>query len=186
MKFSKKIAAFLYLFSLIGCGDPKISRSPIETFLIGLVNDSSPYSLGGTVTGLTGSGLVIQNNGSEDLSITASGSFVFPRKFDTNESYSISILTQPLSQTCSVLQSSGIVTADVNNISIDCIASPVVTVAPSALAYTGSPYTYTQNAAIVANTPTVTGTVTSCSSAPGLPTGLSIHNTTCEIGRAHV
>ena len=53
--------------------------------------------------------------------------------------------------------------------------------APSALAYIGSPYTYTQNAAIVANTPTVTGTVTSCSSAPALPTGLSIHNTTCAI-----
>jgi hypothetical protein len=53
--------------------------------------------------------------------------------------------------------------------------------APSALTYTGSPYTYTVGTAITTNTPTVTGTVTSCAANPTLPTGLSIAATTCAI-----
>ena len=57
----------------------------------------------------------------------------------------------------------------------------VIIAAPSALTYTGSPYSYSQNTAITTNTPTVTGTVTSCSASPVLPTGLSINNTTCAI-----
>ena len=53
--------------------------------------------------------------------------------------------------------------------------------APSALSYTGSPYTFPQNVPISALTPTYSGTVTSCSASPTLPTGLSINNTTCVI-----
>lgn len=52
---------------------------------------------------------------------------------------------------------------------------------PSALSYSGSPYTFTQSLAITTQTPTVTGTVTSCSASPTLPTGLSISSTTCAI-----
>src|SRR5512140_20065 len=36
------------------------------------------YSLGGTVTGLTGTGLVLRNNGGDDLAIAANGTFTFP------------------------------------------------------------------------------------------------------------
>ena len=35
------------------------------------------YTVGGTVTGLTGSGLVLQNPGGADLPISASGAFTF-------------------------------------------------------------------------------------------------------------
>ena len=51
----------------------------------------------------------------------------------------------------------------------------------SGLTYTGNPYTYTQNAAITPNTPSVTGTITSCSASPALPAGLTINNATCSI-----
>jgi hypothetical protein len=37
------------------------------------------FTIGGTVTGLSGSGLVLQDNGADNLTITASGPFVFPR-----------------------------------------------------------------------------------------------------------
>ncbi len=53
--------------------------------------------------------------------------------------------------------------------------------APSALTYTGSPYTITLNAAMVTRTPTVTGTVTNCTANPTLPTGLNLNATTCAI-----
>jgi len=52
---------------------------------------------------------------------------------------------------------------------------------PSALAYSGSPYTMTISVAITAITPTVTGTVTNCVSSPTLPAGLSLNMTTCAI-----
>ncbi|MEM7181395.1 MAG: putative Ig domain-containing protein [Spirochaetota bacterium] len=52
---------------------------------------------------------------------------------------------------------------------------------PSSLSYSGSPYTYVKDAAITTATPTVSGTVTSCSASPTLPSGLSIDSTTCAI-----
>jgi formylglycine-generating enzyme required for sulfatase activity len=57
----------------------------------------------------------------------------------------------------------------------------VNTAAPSNLAYTGSPYTFSQDTVIATITPTVTGTVTTCLASPTLPTGLAINNTTCAI-----
>jgi len=53
--------------------------------------------------------------------------------------------------------------------------------APSALTYSGSPYTFTQNLAISTQTPLFSGTVTSCTASPALPTGLGINATTCAI-----
>jgi len=50
-----------------------------------------------------------------------------------------------------------------------------------ALSYTVSSYTFLQNFPIVAITPVVSGLVTSCSSNPSLPSGVSIDNTTCVI-----
>lgn len=52
---------------------------------------------------------------------------------------------------------------------------------PSALTYSGSPYSYTQNLAIATNTPTVTGIVTNCTSSPAMPSGLTLNTTTCAI-----
>jgi hypothetical protein len=50
------------------------------------------------------------------------------------------------------------------------------------LSYTGSPFSYSQNAAIATLTPTLSGnTPTSCTSSPALPTGISINSTTCVI-----
>ncbi|EMY78482.1 PF07603 family protein [Leptospira weilii serovar Ranarum str. ICFT] len=52
---------------------------------------------------------------------------------------------------------------------------------PSALNYAGSPFTFTQGATITTVTPSVTGTVTSCTSDIPLPTGLGINGATCAI-----
>ncbi|EMO42290.1 PF07603 family protein [Leptospira noguchii serovar Autumnalis str. ZUN142] len=52
---------------------------------------------------------------------------------------------------------------------------------PSALSYAGTPFTFTQGATITTATPSVTGTVTACSSDISLPAGLGINGTTCAI-----
>lgn len=51
---------------------------------------------------------------------------------------------------------------------------------PSNLVYTGSPFAFVKAAPITTITPTVTGTVTSCTVNPALP-GLTLDNTTCAI-----
>ncbi|MCB1192429.1 MAG: putative Ig domain-containing protein [Leptospiraceae bacterium] len=52
---------------------------------------------------------------------------------------------------------------------------------PSNLVYTGSPFTFIQGQPIPTITPTVTGTITSCTSSPAMPSGLVLSPTTCVI-----
>ena len=59
--------------------------------------------------------------------------------------------------------------------------TPIPTPIPIALNYSGSPFTFTQGTAISTITSAVTGTVSSCTSSPNLPTGLILNNTTCSI-----
>ncbi|MEM7181228.1 MAG: putative Ig domain-containing protein [Spirochaetota bacterium] len=81
------------------------------------------------------------------------------------------------SYTVSATTSTGSVATASINITITAAAvSP-----PTSLVYTGSPYTFTRTVAITTQTPTVSGTVTSCISTPALPAGLSIGATTCAI-----
>ena len=60
---------------------------------------TATYTIGGHVTNLSGSGLVIQNNGSDNLAITANDGFTFPTAMADGSSYNVTILTQPIGQT---------------------------------------------------------------------------------------
>lgn len=87
-------------------------------------NGSSPptYSIGGTVSGLTGT-LVLQNNGGGDKTITENGAFSFGNGFSDKTSYAITISTQPSGQACNVTNSSGSVAgADISNITVSCVS----------------------------------------------------------------
>lgn len=79
-------------------------------------------SIGGNVTGLSGAGLVLQNNGSDNLTISQNGSFTFKTALTIGASYSVTIFTQPTSpaQTCVVSSGSGTASANVGNISVTC------------------------------------------------------------------
>jgi len=82
------------------------------------------YVIGGTVSGLSATGLVIQNNGSNNLIISSNGEFNFPA-MDEGSSYLISIVGQPTKQTCTVLNQSGLVSgADISDVEIDCVDNP--------------------------------------------------------------
>ena len=79
------------------------------------------YSVGGTVTGLQGS-VTLRNNGTDELTLSRSGSFSFSTKLNSGVSYSIDIQTQPAGQTCSVSNASGIIdNADVSNVMVACV-----------------------------------------------------------------
>jgi len=83
---------------------------------------ASTHAIGGTVSGLTGS-LVLQNNGADNLTVSADGSFTFNTVLSNSTAYAVTILTQPTGQMCSVSNGSGTVSgAAVVNIAINCIS----------------------------------------------------------------
>ena len=81
------------------------------------------YSVGGTVSGLSGT-VVLQDNGGDNLSLTASGSFTFPTALAASTAYSVTVATNPSGQTCTVTNGSGtIASANVTNVAVSCAAS---------------------------------------------------------------
>jgi hypothetical protein len=78
------------------------------------------YAVGGAVSGLTGSGLVLQNNGGDNLAVTADGAFSFGGAVAAGANYSVSVQTQPSGQSCSVQNGSGTANADVTNVAVSC------------------------------------------------------------------
>ncbi len=85
------------------------------------------FTIGGTVTGLTTSGLVLQNNVANNISISSgSSNFVFPTAINSGSSYSVSILTQPGGNIlCQITNGTGTATGNVTNIAVVC-AIPMI------------------------------------------------------------
>jgi len=105
-------------------GSGTIAGANISDVSVACSTVSTPtYTVGGTVSGLSGSGLVLQNNGGDNLSISTNGSFTFPNSLSDGSSYSVSVQTQPGSpnQSCAVTNGSGSLSgANVTNVSISC------------------------------------------------------------------
>ena len=81
------------------------------------------YTVGATVSGLSGMGLALSDNGSDTLSVSASGAVTFARTLAANSGYSVAVAAQPSapSQTCLVTNGSGTVgSANVTSVSVTC------------------------------------------------------------------
>ncbi|WP_457631877.1 hypothetical protein [Oceanithermus desulfurans] len=103
-----KLTAFLFLVLvslLAACGgQPKL------------------YSIGGSVTGLSGT-LTLQNNGTDDLVLAANGPFTFATKVADGGVYNVTIRQAPAGQNCTVAGGSGTVSgASVTSVRITCTA----------------------------------------------------------------
>ena len=83
---------------------------------------TTTYTVGGSISGLTASGLVLENNAADDLTVPAtSTSFTFATKVASGASYSVTVKTQPAGQTCAVTSASGTVgAAPVANVAVAC------------------------------------------------------------------
>jgi uncharacterized repeat protein (TIGR03803 family) len=85
---------------------------------------TSGYTVGVTVQGLSGSGLVLKLNGGSNLPITANGQATFAAPVALGAPYAIAVQTQPSSpaQTCVLTRAVGTITNhNVNNASVSCI-----------------------------------------------------------------
>ncbi len=111
----RTLAALVVVAGLAGCGGGR-----------------STASIGGTLSGLnSGATVVLQNNLSDTLTLNANGSFSFPTQISDNGTYSVTILTQPTGQNCSVGNGSGTVDSagdNVANVTVVCTSSISVTV----------------------------------------------------------
>jgi len=84
------------------------------------------YTVGGTVSGLTGTGLALQNNGGDTLAVAADGPFTFVTALADLAAYAVTVSAQPIGQTCSVTNGSGnIAAANVTNVDVDCVGDVV-------------------------------------------------------------
>ena len=88
------------------------------------VTAPSGHAIGGTISGLEGSGLVLRTGGSENLTPTGNGPFTFTTRVATGIPYDVRVVTQPSdpTQICTVTNGSGTVpSADVTDVAIDCV-----------------------------------------------------------------
>ena len=99
-----------------GPADGPVTDGPTEA-------PAPTYVVGGTITGLSGSGLVLQNNAGDNLTVTAPATmFAFATRVSQGGAYAVTVLTQPStpSQTCVVTAGTGTASANVATVSIAC------------------------------------------------------------------
>lgn len=85
----------------------------------------SEYTVGGDVSGLQSTGLVLTLNGGDDLAIAADGSFTFDTPLADAETYEVEVGTQPAGQTCSVANGAGEIDgANVTDVAVTCEMLP--------------------------------------------------------------
>jgi hypothetical protein len=102
----------------------------LSTALLSACGGGTDATIGGTLTGLnTGSSLTLQNNLSDSLTLTANGGFLFGTTLGASAAYSVTVLTQPVGQSCSVANASGTtdtLDSSVSNVAVTCVTSASV------------------------------------------------------------
>jgi hypothetical protein len=114
---------------------------------VALSCSTDPFTVSGTVSGLAGTGLILQNNGAGNLAITQNGSFTVSAAVVSGTPYNVTVLTQPTGprQTCTVANGSGTVSgADVTNVALSC-STDTLTIGGTVSGYNGSGITLRNN-----------------------------------------
>ena len=105
-----RIVTLLIVALLSACGGGGGAAAPTPT-----------YTVGGNVSGLTGS-VVLQNNNGDNLTVAANGAFTFATQVASGNAYSVTRLSQQWpNQTCTLTGGSGTVTANVSNVAVNCV-----------------------------------------------------------------
>ncbi|WP_419420061.1 hypothetical protein ACNVED_01835 [Legionella sp. D16C41] len=149
---------------------------------------TNAYTVGGTVSGLTGT-VVLQNNGSDNLSLNSNGPFTFPTPVAEGTTYHVTVLTQPTGQNCSVTNDNGTMGgANITNVAVNCAnTTTTLTASTNALALsvtglveygvTGTPNSGLTRLITITNTGTLPA-VNMVVTPPTWPTGTT-SSTTC-------
>ena len=123
-RFGVLTLSAMALITVVGCGS-------------GTSTPPATYTIGGMVTGLTGTGLVLQDNGGDNLTVSANASsFTFSTAIASGGAYSVTVLTQPAGQSCTVTGGSGTASADVTDVGVACVQA--YTIGGSVLGLSGA------------------------------------------------
>ena len=120
------ICAFAGL-SLTGCGGGGAggggsASSGGSTGGGGSGGTTSTYSVGGTITGLSASGLTLTDNGGNALTVPSGAStFTFTQSLSAGTTYAVAVEQQPSGESCSASAATGTVSANVTSVKIACV-----------------------------------------------------------------
>jgi alpha-tubulin suppressor-like RCC1 family protein len=112
-------------------GSGTVSANVTNVAVNCIANNPATSTVGGTLSGLAGGSVVLQNNGGSNLSVSANGAFTFATAVNTGDAYAVTVLAQPSTpaQTCTVTNGSGTASANVTNVAVNCVTDtpPLVT-----------------------------------------------------------
>ncbi len=121
MKWNGIVAIVLLSLGMISCGGGGGGSGNGAT--------TTNYNIYVQVSGLSGTGMVLQNNKGDNLTVNTNGKFAFATQLADGSDYNVTILTQPTNpaQVCSVQNDIGkIASADVTSVSVVCpVVDPV-------------------------------------------------------------
>ena len=103
----------LILLFLVGCGGGGGSGS----------QEPPGYTLGGTLTGLTSGNSVVLASGTNSVTVSANGAFTLSGTVSSGSSYAVTVTSQPVGQTCTATEASGVASANITNISVSCVTN---------------------------------------------------------------
>ena len=112
----------VFMLGLAACSNGRGSLDEDSGGDTGQQQAPRKVTIGGTVAGLAGSGLVLQNNGGDDLAVTANGTFSFKTSVDSGSPYNVTALAQPTapSQFCSIANAAGTAMDNVTSVAVTC------------------------------------------------------------------
>ena len=93
---------------------------PSPADILNITVTASQYSLGGSISGLTGT-VYLQNNGVSPQPFSSNGSFTLATGLTTGTTYNVTVQSQPVDQICSVANGVGTINgANVTNVTVTC------------------------------------------------------------------
>ena len=98
---------------------------------------ATTYTIGGTLSGLTSGTVVLQDNGTENLSVSANGAFTFSTPVAAGSAYAVTVKTNPAGQACLVTNGTGTATANVTTVVVTCSAAVPLSITVSATGISG-------------------------------------------------
>ena len=114
--FARSLAVLIVTAVLsVSCGGGSSSQPPSQNII------------GANVIGLlAGKSVVLQNNGSDYLTVSANGTFDFNKTYSIGSSYGIQVSSQPVGETCTVISNaSGVIQNAATLIGVSCVLDSV-------------------------------------------------------------
>lgn len=86
-------------------------------------NPRPTFTIGGVLTGSNIAHLTLRNNGGDNLAVPFNGPFTFATALAAGAAYNVTLLSQPVGETCTVQNGVGVAQANVGNVAVTCVPS---------------------------------------------------------------